>query len=53
MPWHEIGAALCEINYKGVVFIESFVKTGGTIGSDVRVWRYLSEGADVAKWMRT
>jgi D-psicose/D-tagatose/L-ribulose 3-epimerase len=49
MPWHEIGAALREINYNGVVVMEPFVKTGGTIGSDIRVWRDLSEGADVAK----
>ena len=49
MPWHEIGAALREINYTGVVVMEPFVKTGGTIGSDIKVWRDLTEGAGPAK----
>ncbi len=49
MPWHEIGAALREINYTGAVVMEPFVKTGGTIGSDIKVWRDLTEGADSAK----
>ncbi len=48
-PWHEIGQALREINYSGAVVMEPFVKTGGTIGSDIKVWRDLSEGADIAK----
>ncbi len=49
MPWHEIGLALRDINYTGAVIMEPFVKTGGTIGSDIKVWRDLSEGADTAK----
>ncbi len=49
MPWHEIGAALREINYTGAVVMEPFVKTGGTIGSDIKVWRDLTGGADAAK----
>ncbi len=49
MPWHEIGAALREINYTGAVVMEPFVKTGGKIGSDIRVWRDLSNGADEAQ----
>ncbi|MCJ8509436.1 sugar phosphate isomerase/epimerase [Rhizobium lemnae] len=49
MPWHEIGTALREINYTGSVVMEPFVKTGGTIGSDIRVWRDLTNGADEAK----
>ncbi|CUX64318.1 MULTISPECIES: sugar phosphate isomerase/epimerase family protein [Agrobacterium] len=49
MPWHEIGLALRDINYTGAVVMEPFVKTGGTIGSDIKVWRDLSNGADVAK----
>lgn len=49
MPWHEIGLALREINYTGAVVMEPFVKTGGTIGSDIKVWRDLSNGADIAK----
>lgn len=49
MPWHEIGLALRDINYTGAVVMEPFVKTGGTIGSDIKVWRDLSNGADIAK----
>ncbi|AYM65527.1 sugar phosphate isomerase/epimerase [Agrobacterium fabrum] len=49
MPWHEIGLALRNINYTGAVIMEPFVKTGGTIGSDIKVWRDLSGGADIAK----
>lgn len=49
MPWQEIGLALRDINYTGAVVMEPFVKTGGTIGSDIKVWRDLSNGADVAR----
>ncbi|MGV1987140.1 sugar phosphate isomerase/epimerase family protein [Agrobacterium sp. 22-221-1] len=49
MPWHEIGLALRDINYTGAVVMEPFVKTGGTIGSDIKVWRDLSGGANLAK----
>ncbi|CVI57409.1 sugar phosphate isomerase/epimerase [Agrobacterium leguminum] len=49
MPWHEIGLALRDINYTGAVVMEPFVKTGGMIGSDIKVWRDLSGGADLAK----
>lgn len=49
MPWQEIGLALRDINYTGAVVMEPFVKTGGTIGSDIKVWRDLSNGADIAK----
>ncbi|MAU19484.1 MAG: dolichol monophosphate mannose synthase [Martelella sp.] len=49
LPWHEIGAALREIDYRGAVVMEPFVKSGGGIGRDIRVWRDLSNGADEAK----
>ncbi|CAB3808727.1 D-psicose 3-epimerase [Paraburkholderia ultramafica] len=49
IPWHEVGLALRDIKYAGAVVMEPFVKTGGTIGSDIKVWRDLSEGADEAK----
>ncbi|MGV0875626.1 sugar phosphate isomerase/epimerase family protein [Martelella sp. FLE1502] len=49
LPWHEIGAALREIDYQGAVVMEPFVKTGGGIGNDIRVWRDLSDGADEAR----
>ncbi|SIT73227.1 D-psicose 3-epimerase [Edaphobacillus lindanitolerans] len=42
IPWQEIGDALREIDYTGYVVMEPFVKTGGQVGRDIRVWRELS-----------
>ena len=49
IPWHEVGEALRDINYQGCVVMEPFVKMGGKVGSDIKVWRDLSMGADEAK----
>ena len=49
LPWHEIGAALREIGYDGAVVMEPFVKMGGRVGSDIKVWRDLSDNADEAQ----
>jgi D-psicose/D-tagatose/L-ribulose 3-epimerase len=49
LPWHEIGAALREIGYDRAVVLEPFVTMGGGIGSDIKVWRDLSENADEAQ----
>ncbi|MGI6070553.1 MAG: sugar phosphate isomerase/epimerase family protein [Blautia sp.] len=49
MPWDEIGQALRDIDYQGCVVMEPFVRPGGTIGKEIRVWRDLSGGADEAK----
>ena len=49
LPWHEIGTALREIGYSGAVVMEPFVKMGGQVGSDIRVWRDLSDNADEAQ----
>lgn len=46
MPWNEIAQALKDINYTGNVVMEPFVKTGGTVGKDIKVWRDLSNNAD-------
>lgn len=46
VPWREIGEALHDIGYNGGVVMEPFVKMGGTVGSDIRVWRDISRGAD-------
>jgi len=46
MPWREIGEALRDINYTGNVVMEPFVRGGGTVGSDIKIWRDLSNGAD-------
>lgn len=45
MPWYEIGSALRAIGYDKNVVMEPFVKSGGTVGSDIKVWRDLSKGA--------
>ncbi|WP_316860338.1 sugar phosphate isomerase/epimerase family protein [uncultured Cohaesibacter sp.] len=49
LPWHEIGTALREVNYTGAVVMEPFVKSGGQVGKDIRVWRDLSNNADQQK----
>ena len=46
IPWDEIGQALRDISYNGCVVMEPFVRTGGEVGKDIRVWRDLSGGAD-------
>ena len=46
MPWREIGEALRDIEYDGGVVMEPFIKMGGTVGSEIKVWRDISDGAD-------
>ena len=41
IPWNEIGLALRDINYQGGIVMEPFVMKGGTIGSEIKVWRDL------------
>lgn len=45
MPWDEIFTALSDIEYQGAVVMEPFIKTGGQVGSDIRVFRDLSNNA--------
>ena len=49
MPWKEIGKALNDISFNGCVVMEPFVKMGGQVGKDIRVWRDLSDNASSAK----
>jgi len=49
MPWTEMGQALREIGYNGAVVMEPFVRMGGTVGNDIKVWRDMSEGANDEK----
>ena len=49
LPWEEIGQALRDIGYDGPVVMEPFVRPGGGVGSDIRVWRDLSDGASDAQ----
>jgi D-psicose/D-tagatose/L-ribulose 3-epimerase len=48
MPWHEISDALHDIDYRGTVVMEPFVRMGGKVGSDIKVWRDMSQGASEA-----
>ncbi len=45
MPWREIGEALRDIHYDGAVVMEPFVKMGGQVGKDIKVWRDISNNA--------
>ena len=47
MPWREIGNALQDIGYDGLVCMEPFVRMGGQVGSDIKVWRDISRGAGI------
>ena len=49
LPWHEIGGALREIGYDGAVVMEPFVRRGGQVGADIKIWRDLSNNADEAQ----
>jgi D-psicose/D-tagatose/L-ribulose 3-epimerase len=49
VPWGEIREALHDIGYDGGVVMEPFVKMGGTVGSNIKVWRDISSGADENK----
>ena len=49
IPWREIAGALHDIGYEGSVVMEPFVRMGGRVGSDIKVWRDLSRGATEAQ----
>jgi len=46
-PWREIGEALRDIGYSGCVVMEPFVRIGGTVGKDIKIWRDISKGATI------
>ena len=46
LPWTEIGSALNDIRYAGDVVMEPFVRTGGTVGSDIKIWRELEKNTN-------
>ena len=52
MPWDEIFAALRETGYDGTVVMEPFIKMGGQVGRDIRMYRDVSAGADAAEMDR-
>ena len=45
IPWEEIGRALRDIGYDGTVVMEPFVRPGGGVGADIKVWRDISDNA--------
>lgn len=53
LPWNEIGKVLREIGYTGNVVMEPFVTQGGQVGRDIKVWRDLSNGADLQMMDKT
>ena len=48
-PWHEIATALKDIRYNGTVCMEPFVRMGGRVGEDIKIWRELEPGISEAK----
>ncbi|PXV86280.1 D-tagatose 3-epimerase [Lachnotalea glycerini] len=49
MPWDEITTALKEVNYDGAIVMEPFIKMGGEVGRDIKVWRDISQNATMAE----
>lgn len=49
LPWYEIGSALRAIGYDKNVVMEPFVSMGGGVGSDIKIWRDMSKGADESR----
>ena len=49
MPWREIGQALREIGYDGNCCMEPFVKMGGEVGQDIRIWHNMYDDLSEAK----
>lgn len=47
MPWAEVFGALSQINYKGAVVMEPFVRPGGEVGRDISVFRDLLGKGDL------
>lgn len=39
LDWEGIGKALKSINYQGNVVMEPFVRPGGKVGEDIKIWR--------------
>ena len=49
LDWYAIGKALRDIGYDKNVVMEPFVRMGGEIGSDIKIWRDLSRSAPIAQ----
>ncbi len=42
MNWKEIVSALKDVNYQGRIVMEPFMRPGGQVGKDIRIYRDLS-----------
>jgi len=42
MPWDDIVRALADCNYQGRIVMEPFIKTGGEVGRDIKIYHDLS-----------
>ena len=49
MPWGEIFGALRDIDYDGLIVMEPFIRVGGQVGKDIKVFRDLSNNATAEK----
>ncbi len=47
IPWVEIAKALGDIHYGGPIVMEPFLRPGGQVGQDIKVWHDQSHGASV------
>lgn len=47
MDWYRIGQALRDIGYDKNVVMEPFVRMGGGVGNDIKIWRDLSGSATI------
>lgn len=49
LDWGQIARGLKAINYDKIITMEPLVRTGGTVATDSKVWRDMTDGADDAK----
>ncbi|MFP3853601.1 MAG: TIM barrel protein [Anaerolineales bacterium] len=47
LPWQEISQVLRKVGYRGDIVMEPFLKPGGQVGRDIRVYRDLGRGMDL------
>jgi D-psicose/D-tagatose/L-ribulose 3-epimerase len=47
IPWRELASALKKIRYEGWLVMEPFLRQGGQVGQDIRVWRDVGAGMDL------
>jgi D-psicose/D-tagatose/L-ribulose 3-epimerase len=47
IPWDELASALKKINYQGYIVMEPFLKPGGQVGRDIKVFRDMGIGVDL------